>query len=44
MNNKKSQPKKSWKKFIDNTNSELCNDEALDLLDQMLVYDHVKSI
>jgi casein kinase II subunit alpha len=32
--------KKSWRRFITEENKHLCSDEALDLLDKMLVYDH----
>ncbi len=30
-----------WKSFINNQNKDLCNDDALDLLSKMLVYDKV---
>jgi len=36
--------KKSWKKFINNSNEQLVTEEALDLLDSMLRYDHAKRI
>ena len=35
-------PKKPLFKFITNENKHLVSNEALDLLSQMLVYDHVK--
>lgn len=37
-------PKKAWHKFINNDNSMLCSNEALDLLGKMLVYDHADRI
>lgn len=36
--------KKGWKKFINNSNESLVSEEALDLLDQMLRYDHAKRV
>ena len=33
-------PAKQWNKLIKPDNQTLCNDEALDLLSRMLVYDH----
>ncbi len=33
--------KKPWTKFVSNENEHLVNNEALDLLSKMLVYDHV---
>lgn len=35
-------PKKSWNKFITDTNKHLVSDDAIDLLDKMLQYDHYK--
>jgi len=32
--------RKSWRKFINQKNKHLCSDEALDLLDKLLQYDH----
>ncbi len=32
--------KKAWRKFVTPSNAHLVNDEALDLLSKMLVYDH----
>lgn len=37
-------PKKPWHKFINNDNSLLCTNEALDLLSKMLIYDHAERI
>jgi hypothetical protein len=34
-------PKKPWGKFIKPEVAHLCSDDALDLLDKMLQYDHV---
>lgn len=34
--------KKSWKRFVTEENRSLVSDEALDLLDKMLQYDHQK--
>lgn len=34
--------KKSWKRFVTDENRSLVSDEALDLLDQLLQYDHQK--
>src|SRR4051812_4937925 len=34
--------KKSWKTFITDKNRHLISDEAMDLLDKMLQYDHYK--
>ncbi|EGR27251.1 hypothetical protein IMG5_199310 [Ichthyophthirius multifiliis] len=36
-----SQPKKQWSNFINQENKQNCNELALDLLSQMLIYDHV---
>lgn len=36
--------RKAWNRFINNNNSHLVTDDALELLDQMLVYDHQKRI
>ena len=35
---------KPWTKFIKSENQALCNDDALDLLSRMLVYDHSERI
>ena len=35
---------KPWSKFIKSENQSLCNDDALDLLSRMLVYDHSERI
>lgn len=37
-------PRKPWVKFIKPENAALCTEEALDLLDKMLVYDHHERI
>ena len=37
-------PKKPWTKFINKENKLLVNDDALDLLDKMLIYDHSERI
>jgi casein kinase II subunit alpha len=37
-------PKKPWNKFINNSNEQLVTEEALDLLDHMLRYDHAERI
>ena len=37
-------PKKPWQKFINNDNAILCNNEALDLLSKMLIYDHANRV
>lgn len=37
-----SHPRKPWDRFVTNENRHLATSEALDLLDQMLVYDHQK--
>ncbi len=34
--------KKSWRRFVNDDNASLVSDEALDLLDKMLQYDHQK--
>lgn len=34
-------PRKDWKKFINADNQALANEEAIDLLGKMLIYDHV---
>jgi hypothetical protein len=34
--------KKEWSSFINNENCHLCSPEALDLLNRMLIYDHVR--
>jgi casein kinase II subunit alpha len=39
-----SYPKKPWQKFVTNENAQLCPPEAIDLLSQMLVYDHADRI
>ena len=36
--------KRSWIKFINETNQHLISDEVLDLLDRMMIYDHSKRI
>lgn len=36
-------PRKPWAKFVKPEIAHLCSDEALDLLDKMLQYDHVNS-
>ncbi|KAL6062123.1 Homeobox protein HD-6 [Balamuthia mandrillaris] len=33
-------PKQSWKKYVKDKNKHLCSNEALDLLDKLLKYDH----
>ena len=38
------QPRKPWNKFINAQNNHLVSDEALDLLSQMLRYDHAERI
>lgn len=37
-------PRKPWTKFINSQNQHLVSDEALDLLSQMLRYDHAERI
>jgi casein kinase II subunit alpha len=37
-------PRKEWSKFVTDENQHLVNADALDLLDRMLVYDHVDRI
>ena len=37
-------PKKPWTKFINQQNESLVSEEALDLLDKMLRYDHAERI
>eukprot|EP00823_Brevimastigomonas_motovehiculus_P008235 TRINITY_DN750_c0_g1_i1.p1 TRINITY_DN750_c0_g1~~TRINITY_DN750_c0_g1_i1.p1 ORF type:complete len:438 (+),score=91.22 TRINITY_DN750_c0_g1_i1:70-1383(+) len=37
-------PRKPWKKFVGDDNRHLCSDDALDLLDRMLVFDHLKRV
>ena len=37
-------PKKQWNKFINQSNEALVSEEALDLLDKMLRYDHAERI
>ena len=37
-------PVKPWQKFINSQNEALISDECLDLLDQMLRYDHSERI
>jgi len=37
-------PRKAWTKFINSQNNHLVSDEALDLLSQMLRYDHAERI
>ena len=39
-----SYPKKPWNKFITQENKSLCNNDAIDLLSKMLVYDHAERI
>lgn len=36
--------KKDWRKFITHENEELCTDDALDLIESMLKFDHSKRI
>jgi len=36
--------RKSWRKYITAKNKHLCSDEALDMLDGLLVYDHQKRL
>ena len=36
-------PKNPWSKLVTNSNQHLATPDALDLLDKMLVYDHVNS-
>ena len=35
-----SNKKKGWDGFVNNENRTLCNDDAMDLLRKLLVYDH----
>jgi len=37
-------PRKAWKKFVTAENQHLCSEEALDLLDKLLVFDHQKRV
>ncbi|EGR30332.1 hypothetical protein IMG5_134810 [Ichthyophthirius multifiliis] len=37
-------PKKPWNKFTNDENKQLCNDQAIDLLSKMLIYDHAQRI
>ena len=37
-------PRKPWAKFINSTNNNLVTNEALDLLSQMLRYDHAERV
>ena len=37
-------PPKPWAKFIKADNQALCNEDALDLLSKMLVFDHSERI
>jgi casein kinase II subunit alpha len=37
-------PMKPWSKFIKPENQSLCHDDALDLLNKMLVFDHAERI
>lgn len=37
-------PAKPWSKFIKSENQALCHEDALDLLNKMLVYDHAERI
>lgn len=37
-------PRKAWAKFVHADNQHLVNDEVVDLIDRMLVYDHAKRI
>ena len=39
-----SYPKKTWDKFINNDNKDLCTPDALDLLSKMLIYDRAERI
>jgi len=34
-------PKKSWEKLITTENEDSCDDDAIDLLNKMLIIDHV---
>jgi casein kinase II subunit alpha len=36
--------RKAWQKFITPENKHLCDDNAIDLLSKMLVYDHAERI
>jgi len=38
------QPRKPWKRFITPDNAHLCSNEALDLLDKLLRYDHQERV
>jgi casein kinase II subunit alpha len=40
----KTTPKKEWKQFINQQNASLANDEALNLLNKMMVYDHAQRV
>jgi casein kinase II subunit alpha len=37
-------PRKAWSKFVTSENQALCNEEVMDLIDRMLVYDHALRI
>lgn len=37
-------PRKPWTKFINSSNNKLVSDEALDLLNMMLRYDHAERV
>lgn len=37
-------PVKSWSKFIKPENQEYCHEDALDLLNKMLIFDHGERI
>ena len=37
-------PTKPWSKFIKPENQAYCNDDAIDLLSKMLIYDHAERI
>ena len=37
-------PKKQWSKFVSHNNESLVSEDALDLLDNMLRYDHAERI
>lgn len=37
-------PQKHWSKFIKADNQALCSEDALDLLNKMLVFDHSERI
>ena len=37
-------PRKPWNKFITSENQSLCPEDALDLLNKLLIYDHAERI